>query len=413
MFYHNRLRQVLPSGGMCIVLFSYSLQSVSAADVMTADEADQLRFEVRQLQLINENQAKMLRQMDARLQQLESPRQMSGAQPQEKSPQNVTATAEPRKKEAAPSTSVENLLQEEHALFTDKFTVEVGLNYSHYDRKELVLEGFLALDAIFLGDISVDDVQADIFTLDVTGRYNVTDRWQIGATLPFVYRNTNFQRNVSSDGVEADVSKSDLGDITLSSAYQLFKETADRPDIVWNLSVKAPTGSDPYGTPTLTKDAGSEQLIYPAELPTGSGLWSITTGLSFVKTTDPAILFANLGYTYHLAESFKDISSGADVQPGEVRLGESFHYGIGMAFALNERMSLSTSFSQRISLESEIKSQGGEWQEVIGSDGNAATFSTGLTYALGEKLSMSTSIGIGLTPDAPDFSLGIKFPYRF
>lgn len=378
---------------------------------MTADEADQLRFEIKQLQLINKSQANMLQKMEGRLQQLETGQ--PAVTKQQPSQQTAGAEQQEVKKSAGPSSSVENVLQEEHVLFGDQFTLEFGMNYSHYDRKDLVLEGFLALDAIFLGDIAVDDVKADVFTFDVTGRYNVTDKWQVGMTVPFVYRNTNFQRNVSG-GVEASVNEAGLGDITFLSAYQLYAETDGRPDIVWNTSLKIPTGTDPYGTPTVTKTAASgDDLTYPTELPTGSGLYSLTTGLSFVKTTDPAILFANIGYTHNFEGSFNDISSTTGNQPGKVKLGDSIHYGVGMAFALNERTSLSMSISQRISEESETQFDGGSKQTVIGSDGNAATFSIGATYALSDKLSMSTSLGIGLTPDAPDFALSMRFPFRF
>ncbi len=69
--------------------------------------------------------------------------------------------------------------------------------------------------------------------------------------------------------------------------------------------------------------------------------------------------------------------------------------------------------SQRISQESETQFDGASKQKVIGSDGNAATFSVGVTYALSDKWSMSTSLGIGLTPDAPDFALSMRFPFRF
>lgn len=399
---------------MTLLSLAVSGSVLAEDEAITASEAEQLKFEIKQLQLINDRQAEVLRELEQRLYLLES----TGGAPAQKPAQQTAQqqTGEPIKKEAGPSSSVENILQEEHALFSDDFTLELGFNYRSFDRKDLVLEGFLALDAIFLGDISVDDVKADIFTVDVTGRYNVNDRWQLGATLPFVYRETSFQRNVNV-GVEATVDETNIGDVTLSSAYQLFEETASRPDIVWNLSVRAPTGSHPYGTTletrTRTSGTGSDTITYPSELPTGSGLWSITNSLSFVKTTDPAILFANIGYTHNLQGSFDDISSSSGDQPGDVRLGDSIFYGLGMAFALNERMSLSLSLSQRLSQKSETRFDGQNWQEIIGSDGNAASFTVGGTYAISDRLSMSTSLGIGLTPDASDFSIGVKFPYRF
>ncbi|GGK84490.1 transporter [Amphritea balenae] len=407
-------RYMLGCSGISISVLSLAIsQVVWGAEPATVSEAEQLKFEIQQLKLINERQSQTLRQMERRLYSLE--RGKPQAQPKPVPQQQTVASGGGEVvKEAAPSSSVENILQEEHALFSDKFTLELGMNYSHYDRKDLVLEGFLALDAIFLGDISVDDISADIFTFEATGRYNVNDRWQLGATLPFVYRTSNFQRNVNS-GLEERVEEANIGDIGLTSAYKLFSETENRPDIVWNLSIKAPTGSDPYGTPTITitDPDTSEQLTYPEELPTGSGLWSISNSLSFVKTADPAILFANLGYTYNVEGSFRDISASDGNQPGDVQLGDSIFYGLGMAFAMSERMSMSFSLSQRISQKSQTRLDGESWSKIIGSDGNAATFNTGLTYALTENLSMSTSLGIGLTPDAPDFSIGIKFPYRF
>ena len=64
-----------------------------------------------------------------------------------------------RKKAPDRSQSVENVLLEEHALFDRTFSVELGYSYAHFDRSELILRGFLALDAIFLGELSVDEIE--------------------------------------------------------------------------------------------------------------------------------------------------------------------------------------------------------------------------------------------------------------
>ncbi|SIQ98426.1 transporter [Marinobacterium stanieri] len=383
--------------------------TASAAEALTASEAEQLRFEIRQLKLLNQSHIQKLQQMENRLNQLEPSAEPSLSKSKSST---VASNTAPTKRSADPTASVENILLEEHTLFTDKFTFEVGMDYTHYDRKQLALDGFLALDAIFLGDIAVDDINADIFTWDFNGRYNINKRWQLGASIPFIYRTSTYQKNFVTDSdaatgevrtiIDGSTDGYGLGDITLTSAYQLFAETQSRPDIVWNLSVKAPTGKDPYGVDTkIVEDDNGNRLEIPKQLPTGSGMWSLSTGLSFLKTTDPAILFANVGYTHNFSKNF-----GGDT--GEIRLGDSFNYGVGIAFAMNERMSLSMALSHRINLESEQNSS-----KIIGSDGNAATFTTGVTYALSNRLSMLTSVGVGLTPDASDFSIGIKFPYRF
>jgi hypothetical protein len=88
------------------------------------------------------------------------------------------------------------------------------------------------------------------------------------------------------------------------------EEDADWPDVVWSLRVKAPTGRSPYGI-KLVQSAGNNNLSLPDRLPTGNGVWGITTGLSFVKTVDPAVLFASVGYTHYLDGHFSDISPTA------------------------------------------------------------------------------------------------------
>ncbi|MNG08884.1 hypothetical protein D3C84_922730 [compost metagenome] len=143
-------------------------------------------------------------------------------------------------------------------------------------------------------------------------------------------------------------------------------------------------------------------------------MWSITPGISLVKTVDPAVLFGNLSYTYNLEESFDDISPVQNQKVGgKVKMGNWFQFGLGTAFALNERMSLALSYSQLVSQKSKIKPDGGDWQSVSSSDANAAYFNIGMTYALSDKLTMVPNLSIGLTPDSPDFSFSLKFPYYF
>ena len=49
--------------------------------------------------------------------------------------------------------SVDDVKQQQSALFSRRFTIENSLTYARYDRKQLTLNGFLALDAIFLGKL--------------------------------------------------------------------------------------------------------------------------------------------------------------------------------------------------------------------------------------------------------------------
>jgi len=319
--------------------------------------------------------------------------------------------------ESAPS--VDALYEEATGFFGDgRFSIEPAITYTHYDTRQLFLNGFLALDAIFLGNLGIDEINADTFTFDLTGRYNWRRRWQFDLNVPLVYRETTYQ-SAGAGGSTAAFSEQTvtgdprIGDISMGVSYKFLDEAPGRPDAVLSLRLKAPTGEHPYGI-KLNPVPGNDNLTVPEDLPTGNGVWALSPGISLVKSVDPAVLFGNLSYTHHFQESFSDISPQRGVsQPGEVKLGNYLQFGLGVAFALNERMSLSMSFSELISRSSEIKPDGGSWQTVNGSDANAAFFNLGMTYAPTDGLTFVPSLSIGLTPDAPDFSFSLKMPYYF
>lgn len=332
--------------------------------------------------------------------------------------QAVAPGEAPTKKSPGASRGVEDLLLEEHTLFDQKFSMELGFEVAHFDRSQLVLNGFLALDAIFLGDISIDEINSDVLTTSLTGRWTLTDRLQLSLSVPFVYRETTTrsggQELSSILSTEKKVDDSDLGDITFGASYRLFPETPTRPDIVWNTSVIAPTGRDPYGIDFL-EDPLNTNLQFPEELPTGSGLWGVQTGLSFLKTLDPAILFGSISWRHYFKDSFDDLGSNpeAAASPGDVQLGDQYQFSLGIAFALNERSSLSTSFTQRFFDTTEISRPGFGAQAVVGSEVTTGTFDVGVTYAMTDRLSVVSNLGMGLTNDASDYVFALKFPYRF
>ncbi|QXH54608.1 hypothetical protein [Pseudomonas maumuensis] len=323
------------------------------------------------------------------------------------------------KDDSEPAQSVSNLYDEASGFFGGgKFSIETGLTYTHYDTRALTLNGFLALDSIFLGNINLDRIKADNWTLDLTARYNMDQRWQFDINVPIVYRESTYSSGgaggagpVTSDAtVTRDPA---IGDVNVGIAYKFLDESENLPDAVVTLRVKAPTGKDPYGI-KLVEDPTNNNLSVPESLPTGNGVWAITPGISLVKTFDPAVLFASLSYTYNMQDSFSDISPQVNSKvKGDVKLGDSWQIGGGIAFALNERMSMSFSVTDQFASKSKIKPDGGDWQSITNSDYNAANFNVGLTFAATDNLTIVPNLSIGLTEDAPDFSFSLKFPYYF
>ena len=404
--------------------------TVSGTVVAQGSENEALRQEMEVLRQRYEAQQNALMVLEQRLRQLEGS-SSAAAPPAQRpattqvasnTPSNAAGGAgygQALREDSEQAPSVEALYQEASGFFGGgRFSLEPGLTYSHYDTRQLFLNGFLALDAIFLGNLGVDEINADTFTFDLTARYNWRQRWQFDVNVPYIYRETTYQ-SAGAGGASTTFSEAtvkgdpDLGDVSFGLSYKFLDEGPSRPDAVLSLRVKAPTGKHPYGI-KLQRQEDNDNLNIPDTLPTGNGVWSATAGLAVIKTLDPAVVFANLSYTHHFEKDFSDISpqEGARV-PGTVNLGDHFQFGLGMAFALNERMSMSMSFSELISRSSRIKYDGGGWQTVSGSDANAAYFNIGMTMAVSGKLTAVPNLSIGLTPDAPDFSLSLKFPYYF
>jgi opacity protein-like surface antigen len=344
---------------------------------------------------------------------------VKGAQTVAASGTKGSSYGEALKDDSEPAQSVSNLYDEASGFFGGgKFSLETGLTYTHYDTRALALNGFLALDSIFLGNINLDRIKADNWTLDLTARYNVAQRWQFDINVPIVYRESTYSSGGAGGAgpVTSDASVTrdpTIGDVNVGVAYKFLDESADLPDAVFTFRVKAPTGQDPYGI-KLVNDPSNDNLSVPQSLPTGNGVWSITPGISLVKTFDPAVLFGSLAYTYNMENSFSDISPQVDSKvPGDVKLGDSWQAGAGIAFALNEKMSMSFSFTDQFARKSKIKPSGGDWQSITNSDYNSANFNIGMTLAVSPNLTIVPNLAMGLTEDAPDFSFSLKFPYYF
>ena len=391
---------------LLIALTPFACWGATAEEEALQQQLDQLRQ-----QLIQQNQA--LHQLQARLEAVKA----TGTTAVAAEGAAAAAPSQPDPARRAPEVgrSTEDLMIEQHNVFDRALTLDFGLSYQHYNRKDLALRGFLALDAIFLGEINLDRVRSDQWTADLVTRYTLNDRWQLELAVPYMYRNTNYQstgkENSSREFEEQTVSDGGLGDLSLAIYYRVLAEDEDWPDLVWNLRAKAPTGKDPYGIEIMTSESGN--LMVPKDLVTGNGLWQLSTGFSLVKTMDPAILFANLNYGHSLKQDFDDVSYQPGDQPGSIQLGDWYEYGLGVAFALNERFSLSFNINQRITLESSQGAEGFDMEKVTGSDANAASFGMGSTWAISDNLSMAVNWSAGLTTDAPDYSIGLRFPYRF
>ena len=334
-------------------------------------------------------------------------------------PAQATVPAEDADRKApAPAEAVEAVARSQQNAYGSNFSIDPGISYSHFTNAKLNLSGFLALDTIFLGLISVDQVQADVGTADVTARYGFNDRLQLDVNVPYIYRRTKFR----SGGVggsaaafaEKTVTKSGLGDVSFGASYRLLRETARRPDVVISIRGKAPTGKSPFGIELVEIPDTEGNFHAPKSLATGTGVWAATAGVSVLKTIDPMIVFGSLNYFHNFRRRFSDLSEEDGDQPGRADVGDAIQYGAGVAFALNDTSSLGLSFTQRFVRSARVRlDNADEWRRIIGSDANIGILTLGATFSLSDRLALLASLSHGITDDAPDMTVSFRLPYRF
>ena len=216
---------------------------------------------------------------------------------------STAAEAEKAKSESM-TRSVADVKQATRTLFDQRLVIENGLTYNRYDRKQLTLNGFLALDAIFLGNIAIENVESDTMNYNFAARWGVTPKLTLNLDAPYLWRKTVYQKGGAGGAAGAiaqeETTGSGLGDITLSGNFLMLPETTGRPELVLNAGVTLPTGQEPYGIPWRVLERDDDDFIrfaVPEEQPTGNGAYQASIGVSAVKTSDPAILYANFGYT--------------------------------------------------------------------------------------------------------------------
>lgn len=435
-------------GAVAGLLLSTAIPISAASADPAQPNVDELRAELQDLKLEQQSTDRRIEALEAKINELGGDGALNGYSrlpdidaalmhgkglgtfQASSAPASAPSTSDPpaddeNRKDPAKSAVVEAVTASQQGYFGQHFSIEPGIIYSHFTNSQLNLNGFLALDAIFLGLISIDQLNADVVTTDVTARYGLK-RLQFDVNVPYLYRRSNFRSGGAGGNasglIERTVTSSGLGDVSGGISYRLLAETSSRPDVVVDVRGKAPTGRDPFGV-ELTEVEGSEgNLKIPSSLSTGSGVWSATAGISVLKTIDPMVVFGSLNYYHNFKRHFPDLSEAPDDQPGEIHLGDSLQYGLGLAFALNDRSSIDASFTQRFINHSKLRPDPAPdadpnadipWTTVVGSEANVASLNLGATFSLSSRLTLLTNLAVGISEDAPDMEFTLRIPYQF
>ncbi|MCU4402060.1 hypothetical protein [Acinetobacter pittii] len=270
------------------------------------------------------------------------------------------------------------------------FSAYYDLDYTYY--RDTRIDLALADDSSQLNRLRIEEDANHTLTNSFTVQYGILDNLTLSATVPFVAKSE----------IVRDTTAAGLGDISLGARWEPFPLKQGRLPLVLfgNLSTK--TGDSPY-------EIGLD------ELSTGKGYYSVGVGASTRKYIDPVVLFASASANYGFKETGLNQARGGGANGP--RYLESFDPGIsggfsfGFAYSFNYDVSLTMSYQQSFNMDAEFQFKDGESYQSP--DQSSAM----LSFALGVRVSPETivngTVGIGLTEDAPDVSLGLSFPLDF
>lgn len=285
-----------------------------------------------------------------------------------------------------------------------KFVVEPALQYSYSSSNRVALVGYTIIPALHIGVIDVREVKRNTTIGMLTTRFGVSNRMELEARLPYVYRSdTSIGREFLAGTAEDtgfQASGRGIGDVELSARYQFNDGGLDRPYFIGGLRLKTRTGKDPFEVPTVPGTGGLLGAGLQAELPTGSGFVGLQPSVTALFPSDPAVFFGTLSYLHSFGR--KNIGGGwGDIRPGGV-LGFNF----GMGLSLNDRSSFSIGYDH--ASVGRTKQNG-----VVPSDSvrvQLGTLLLGYSYRLNPQRTLNLSLGAGLTRDTPDVTLTVRVP---
>jgi uncharacterized coiled-coil protein SlyX len=294
-----------------------------------------------------------------------------------------------------------------------QFTAEASVEYARADRNRALFRGIQIVEAFLIGVFDINESRQDVLTTTAGLRYGVTDRFEVGVRVPFVYRSdTSILAPVAGDEPGETIDSSSdgrgIGDLELSARYQLLSARGNRPFLIANLQVVAPTGNSPFEVP---RDSVGRQL----EAATGSGFWAIAPSLTAILPSDPAVLFGTIGYTKNFGD---DVDAAIPpVRISRVEPGDAINGSFGLGVSLNPRTSFNLGYAHSWVfgtktvtelLEEDDDTPGQTIQ--TSRDLQLGRFLFGVTHRLTNRVNLNWAFEIGATDDATDLRTVLRIP---
>jgi opacity protein-like surface antigen len=264
--------------------------------------------------------------------------------------------------------------------------VSYDLNYSYIGQEKIVTD----IGAGGLTLFEIENVSSHTVTNTLSADYGLLNNLTGNITLPLI---SKYAEAKGHSGVS-----NSIGDIALGARWQPMEARRDKPNMTVTGNVRLPTGRSPFKI-----IAGSGQA-------TGGGVTAFSAGLNINRIVDPVALFGSLSVTASLpAKDLYQLNGSRTLT--RVAPGNSVGFGIGFAYALSYGISTTISFQEAISAGSKLRFADGLNAKT--SMQTSGMLNLGLGYRVSPKTTVNLSVGIGVTPDSPNLSVGMNLPLAF
>jgi hypothetical protein len=299
-------------------------------------------------------------------------------------------------------------------------TVEGDFEYARADRNRFIFRGIEVPQSVLVGVFDINESRQDLVTAAVVSRVGITNRLEINARLPYVYRTDSSVlspvsgANSGTGTQDYSVDDFHVGDVEFGLRYQVTDGGNGSPFLIAGLQALAPTGSNPF---TVPRDA----LGNATQSATGAGFWGISPTLTALLPSDPAVLFGSIGYTYNFGRGFN--TNIGDTTIEYVRPGGEPNFNIGIGIALNPRTSVSFAYAQTMSFGTKTRARTlDESQTPAVLSGPIETTSrnlqlgrliVGISYRLNRRATFNWDVEVGTTQDAADVRTTFRVPVTY
>ena len=255
------------------------------------------------------------------------------------------------------------------------------IDYTYY--RDTQIDAEMAKGQLY--QLRVQENATHSLTNSFTAQYGVLDNLTFTASLPLVAKMDLLK----------DTSTAGLGDISFGARWEPFPLKAGRLPLILFGNVSTKTGDSPY------------EVNAADDLPTGKGYYSAGVGASTRKYIDPVVLFASVSANYGFKETGLNQRRGNRILD-EFEPGISGGFAFGFAYSFNYDVSMTMSYQQSFNTGSEFTYSSQE--NYSPADQTSSTLAISLGVRISPETIVNGTVGIGLTEDAPDVSLGLSFP---